>query len=212
MLFLCCSLVLGTCQPIPAAPVNGIFSTENGLILKTFWNCSPWISSGWCDCGWTNAEGTRNLQNRSGFGGVKETQLNAEGTYIHPYQPMHELGFMIHQFMKRQPLKIFLCKVWSFSLSSFFSPFNPLLKAQKWWQEYPAAILLQSQSSNQRNVTIRVGTKCMQWGAIWNKNVNLLAFQKKNLFPSTGNTMERKLESTLLGWAFTLICSSWLRL
>lgn len=89
MLFLFCSLVLGTCQPILTAQVNDIFSTENGLILKIFSNCSPWISSGWCDWGWTNAEGTGDLHNRSGFGDVKEAQLSTEGRYLHLYQLMH---------------------------------------------------------------------------------------------------------------------------
>lgn len=73
MLVLFCRQVLGTCRLIPAAQMNDISSTENGLILKTFSNCNPWISSGWCNWHWTNAGRKRNLYHRAGFGEVRDT-------------------------------------------------------------------------------------------------------------------------------------------
>lgn len=58
-------------------------------------------------------------------------------------------------------------------ISSLF-PFFPIsILLQK------HAILLQSQSWNQRTIAIWVGIKCMKWRAMWNRNANLLAFQKK---------------------------------
>lgn len=117
MLFLFCSLVLGTCQPIPTAQVNDTFSTENGLIPKTFSNCSRWISSGWCDWGWSNELRIYLAGLVLGMSKRHSSVLRADpctcinlctGAYF-------ELGFMISQFLKRQPVKIFLCK-YAFSL------------------------------------------------------------------------------------------------
>lgn len=216
MLLLFCSQVLGTHQLIPTAQVNDISSTENGLTRKTFSNCNPWISSGWCDWHWTNAGRTRNLHNRSVFGDVKETQLTSVGRYIHPDQPMHRsiIWDWLHD-------KLIYEKAisYNFSLRGMISSLFPFFPISILLQKH--AILLQSQSGNQRIITIWVGIKCMKWRAMWNRNANLLAFQKKtnkqnktkpNLFSSTGNTMERKLASTLLGWAFTPICWPWLQL
>lgn len=92
------------------------------------------------------------------------TQIcSCTGTYL-------EIGLMMRWFMKRQPLQIFLCKACSF-LFFLFSPLSILLQKH--------AILLQSQSWNQRTVTIWVGIKCLKWRAIWNRIANLLAFQEK---------------------------------
>lgn len=155
MLLLFCSQVLGTCQWIPTAQVNGISSTENGLILKTFSNCSPWISSGWCNWHWTNAERMRNPRNRSGFGEVKETQGSSEGKCIHPDQLMHRsiIWDWFNDLWKANHWKFFFESHDLFSFS-FFSPIFILLQKH--------AILLQSQSWNQRNITIWVGIKCVK--------------------------------------------------
>lgn len=59
-----------------------------------------------------------------------------------------------------------------FSLFPFFPPFLSFYKS------------MQSQSWKWRTITIWAGIKCVKWRAIWNRNADLLASEKRShLFP-----------------------------